>query len=230
MMKTRKNFLKKLTAGILGFVMTLGVGAAGYSASASETRAADETVSSNDTISTTALTSSTINDGDKVVWGTSTSDCVYTITSDWGKTTSTKTSMLKFTVVTGTNGFYLKNGSNYVYSSAAKKMAWNTTSKTLFTLNSNNCVYNSTTGLYTKNGTNGIRPYTGNTYTPAYLYKVTSAATEYTITFNSNGGSGEMSSASASTLDSAPACSFTAPSSNLECDYWSRTSVGSAIS
>lgn len=36
-----KNFLKKLTAGILGFVMTLGVGAAGYAASASETQAAD---------------------------------------------------------------------------------------------------------------------------------------------------------------------------------------------
>ncbi|MCQ2752509.1 MAG: InlB B-repeat-containing protein, partial [Coriobacteriales bacterium] len=35
-----KNFLKKLTAGILGFVMTLGVGAAGYAASASETKAA----------------------------------------------------------------------------------------------------------------------------------------------------------------------------------------------
>lgn len=38
-MKIKKNFLKKLTAGILGFVMTLGVGAAGYSASASEARA-----------------------------------------------------------------------------------------------------------------------------------------------------------------------------------------------
>ena len=38
-MKTKKNFLKKLTAGILGFVMTLGVGAAGYAASANESRA-----------------------------------------------------------------------------------------------------------------------------------------------------------------------------------------------
>lgn len=38
-----KNFLKKLTAGLLGFVMTLGVGAAGYSASAGETKAAEKT-------------------------------------------------------------------------------------------------------------------------------------------------------------------------------------------
>ena len=38
-MKTNKNFLKKLTAGILGFVMTLGVGAAGYAGTASDANA-----------------------------------------------------------------------------------------------------------------------------------------------------------------------------------------------
>ncbi|MCQ2801522.1 MAG: InlB B-repeat-containing protein [Bacilli bacterium] len=38
-MKTKKNFLKKLTAGLLGFVMTLGVGAAGYAGAASEAKA-----------------------------------------------------------------------------------------------------------------------------------------------------------------------------------------------
>lgn len=39
-MKTKKNFLKKLSAGILGFVMTLGVGAAGYAGAAGEVKAA----------------------------------------------------------------------------------------------------------------------------------------------------------------------------------------------
>ena len=39
-MKTKKNFLKKLAAVTLGFVMTLGVGAAGYAASASGAEAA----------------------------------------------------------------------------------------------------------------------------------------------------------------------------------------------
>ena len=41
----RKNFLKKLAAVTLGFVMTLGVGAAGYSVAASETHATETTYS-----------------------------------------------------------------------------------------------------------------------------------------------------------------------------------------
>ena len=57
-MKTNKNFLKKLTAGILGFVMTLGVGAAGYAASASEVSASSQTFSS------TATTAISVDDGD----------------------------------------------------------------------------------------------------------------------------------------------------------------------
>ena len=43
-MKKHNHFLKKLTAGLLGFVMTLGVGAAGYAASAAETRAESATI------------------------------------------------------------------------------------------------------------------------------------------------------------------------------------------
>ncbi len=42
-MKKHNHFLRKLTAGLLGFVMTLGVGAAGYAGAAGETRAADVT-------------------------------------------------------------------------------------------------------------------------------------------------------------------------------------------
>ena len=40
-MKTKKNFFKKLAAVTLGFVMTLGVGAAGYAGAASEARGAE---------------------------------------------------------------------------------------------------------------------------------------------------------------------------------------------
>lgn len=58
-----KNFLKKLTAGILGFVMTLGVGAAGYAGAASETKAEDKfeyTVNfANNASGATGLTTST---------------------------------------------------------------------------------------------------------------------------------------------------------------------------
>ena len=43
-----KNFLKKLAAVTLGFVMTLGVGAAGYSVAASETKADTATISYSD--------------------------------------------------------------------------------------------------------------------------------------------------------------------------------------
>ena len=46
-----KNFLKKLTAGILGFVMTLGVGAAGYAGAASETKAATKITSASSIVS-----------------------------------------------------------------------------------------------------------------------------------------------------------------------------------
>lgn len=60
-MKTKKNFLKKLTAGILGFVMTLGVGAAGYASAAGETKAADTVINPSADFTTKAASCSAYN-------------------------------------------------------------------------------------------------------------------------------------------------------------------------
>ncbi len=78
----RKNFLKKLAAVTLGFVMTLGVGAAGYAASASETRAASDTFSMSSNYSSTSSTNS------KLVWA----DDYVTITQEKGTGSSFSTS------------------------------------------------------------------------------------------------------------------------------------------
>ena len=72
-----KNFLKKLTAGILGFVMTLGVGAAGYSASANETKALsspytmtiDSSASGSNNVHWTATSVTSLTYGD-ITWST----------------------------------------------------------------------------------------------------------------------------------------------------------------
>ena len=70
-MKNKKNFLKKLAAVTLGFVMTLGVGAAGYSASAGEVKADTATITfkglTSDSKYVTTETEST-NGGVKFKW------------------------------------------------------------------------------------------------------------------------------------------------------------------
>ena len=70
-MKTKKNFLKKLSAGILGFVMTLGVGAAGYAGAAGEVKADTATITfkglTSDSKYVTTVTEST-NGGVKFKW------------------------------------------------------------------------------------------------------------------------------------------------------------------
>lgn len=63
-MKKNKNFLRKLTAGILGFVMTLGVGAAGYGGAVSEARAGNKT----STLTFTAACSGSGTADDGVSW------------------------------------------------------------------------------------------------------------------------------------------------------------------
>ena len=62
-MKTKKNFLKKLTAGILGFVMTLGVGAAGYAGAVYEGRAEAATIAGYTNVYTNPCPKSTSNTG-----------------------------------------------------------------------------------------------------------------------------------------------------------------------
>ena len=146
------------------------------------------------TIGTTPLSS--VSNGDLVVWGTSNSNLAKSCSSNWIYLSSTQSEWIVFTVETTTNGFYLKTPEgSYVYSSAAKKVEFSSTNKTVLTINTNNLVNGgSSIGNYTYNST-GIRPYAGNNYTNAYLYAVTpsgSTPTTYTVTYDANGGTGTM--------------------------------------
>ena len=147
------------------------------------------------TIGTTPLSS--VSNGDLVVWGTSNSNLAKSCSSNWIYLSSTQSEWIVFTVETTTNGFYLKTPEgSYVYSSAAKKVEFSSTNKTVLTINSNNLVNGgSSIGNYTYNST-GIRPYASNNYTNAYLYAVTpsgSIPTTYTVTYDAGDGTGTMS-------------------------------------
>ena len=81
-MKTKKNFLKKLSAVALGFVMTLGVGAAGYAASSNETRADTSptiTKGTNCSDAKMTLNSGTKKDAYKLGTGKATGDLSFTV-------------------------------------------------------------------------------------------------------------------------------------------------------
>ena len=121
------------------------------------------------TISTSPLTSSGISNGMLVVWGTSTSNLATSISSNWVYLSTTSSSWLIFTLEGTSSGFKLKNGSNYVYCSSAKNVAFSSTNYITFTLRSDNLVTNNTCGTFYFNGT-GLRPYASGSYTDAYLY------------------------------------------------------------
>lgn len=130
-------------------------------------------------VSSTALTS--VSNGQQVVWGISSSQCVTGFASNWGTISNTQSDWIVFTIETSGDGFYLKytdgNSTKYIYSSATKKIEGNADNKTLFTIknkdtNHKSLVYNSTAGYYTYNSS-GIRPYTSTAYTDAHLYAVT---------------------------------------------------------
>ena len=125
------------------------------------------------TISTTPLTSSGITNNMLVVWGTTTSNLATSIDSNWVYLSSTSSDWLIFTLEGTSSGFKLKNGSNYVYCSAAKKVSFSSSSYTTFTLTNGGLVTNGTTGTFYYNSS-GLRPYTtNNSYTDAFLYALT---------------------------------------------------------
>ena len=144
------------------------------------------TMGSGYTVINTVLTS--VSNNDLVVWGTSNTTLGYEISSNKLACNSTSSNWIVFKVIEGTNGFYLQNtdDNKYVYSSAAKKIEFHATSKTLFTIvdkgsDHTNILFganvsgNTTTniGYYTyNNDASGIRPYASNAYTDAHLYKV----------------------------------------------------------
>lgn len=123
------------------------------------------------TISTTPLTSSGITNNMKVVWGTSTSNLATGIDSNWVRLSSTRADWLVFTLEGSSSGFTLKHGDNYVYSSGAKKVAFDSSNSTTFTLRADNLVTNGTAGTFYYNSS-GLRPYTSGSYTDAFLYEL----------------------------------------------------------
>lgn len=128
------------------------------------------------TISTTPLTSSGITNNMLVVFGTSPSNLATSIDNNWIYLSSTSNDWLIFTVEGTSSGFKLKNESNYIYCSAAKKVSFSDTNSTTFTLRTDNLVDNSTAGTFYFNST-GLRPYTSGSYTAAYLYELTANKT-----------------------------------------------------
>lgn len=124
------------------------------------------------TISDTPLTSSGITNNMLVVWGTTTSNLATSIDSNWVYLSTTSSEWIIFTLEGTSSGFKLKNGSNYVYCSGAKKVAFSESSSTTFTLTSGGLVTNASSGTFYYNST-GLRPYTSNSYTNAYLYALT---------------------------------------------------------
>ena len=131
-------------------------------------------------------------DGDYVAWGTANNNLATSIASNWVYCGSTKADWIVFKVVKISNAFYLQNtaDSKSVYSSDAKKVAFDTSNKTAITLSpvtDKGYLVNggSSIGNYTFNST-GIRPYTSSNYNAANLYKVNAFA----VTYNANGADG----------------------------------------
>lgn len=124
------------------------------------------------TISDTPLTSSEITNNMLVVWGTTTSNLATGIDSDWVRLSSTSSEWIIFTLEGTSSGFKLKNGSNYVYCSGAKKVDFSASSSTTFTLTNAGLVTNATSGTFYYNSF-GLRPYASGSYTSAYLYSLT---------------------------------------------------------
>ena len=124
------------------------------------------------TISDTPLTSSGITNNMLVVWGTTTSNLATGIDNNWVRLSSTSSEWIIFTLEGTSSGFKLKNGSNYVYCSGAKKVDFSASSSTTFTLTNAGLVSNATSGTFYYNSS-GLRPYASGSYTSAYLYALT---------------------------------------------------------
>ena len=109
-------------------------------------------------IGTTALTSSDISNGAKVVLGTTSSNLAYSVDGNWVYVGTIRDATYVFTIEGNSSGFKLKNGNYYIYCSGEKKVALSTSQSTTFVLNNNNYVGNSTVGYFCFNST-GLRPY-----------------------------------------------------------------------
>ena len=205
----------KIASLSVGLTLAIGVGVAvGSHSAVKSVKALDPTQYE---VSSTPLTA--LADGKKVVWGPTTETLANgTIGSDWLRCSTTEADWQIFDIVLSGSSYYIKNGSNYIYCSAAKKMAYHATNKTAVTLGEGGIAQADGIGVFAYNynsGSGGIRSYASvGTMSNTYFYEVTEKTgpvTTYTISYNSNGGSGEMASTTGSN-PAVAACTFIAPS------------------
>ncbi len=142
-------------------------------------------------------------DGDLVAWGTSDTELGESVGGNWLYLSDSKADWMVFKVVLESGKYYLQNTEDdkYVYSSSDKKISLDATNKTPITLDANHCVYGgSSIGTYVYNST-GIRPYkSSGSYTPAYLYKVTTSGSSKVATPTFTPAAGSYSSAQSVTI------------------------------
>ena len=247
-MKTKKNFLKKLAALTLGFVMTLGVGAAGYAASASETRAADTTITFEQSDAGLFYESSTTSTTEHTF---TKSNVSFGIKGAKTKSSSTATSGYGYIMLMGGNIYNTSAPANtYVKSVVITYTSGTGTSGKIITSFGTSALSSRVTSGGTAPTKGGTVTATNNDTTKAYFNisntttsntQISSVAvtwsptgstptTGYTVSFNNGGGTGSMTALTNQTsIQSAPSCTFTAPT-NKEFSHWSTTSGGSAAS
>lgn len=168
--KIMNKILTKVTAFCVGLAMVAGVGVAVGSNAVSEAKAIDD---STYTISETPLTS--LSGGEIVAFGPeSTLLAKNSADSNWLRCGTFAEASVYEVVKVGTE-FFLKTGTSYVYSSAVKKIALDSSNKTAITLGTNGVVQ-CTYGVYAynaNNGNGGIRPYASvGSMSNTYLYEL----------------------------------------------------------
>lgn len=228
------KLLTKIVGAALGLTMAVGVGISVGASRRDAVPVSAATVGTSYNVSSTAATSITNNGLYVLKQGSN--GFTGTIASNWASVTTKKSNYFILKAVVSDNTFTLEDydGTNgYVYCSAAKKIAWDSTNKTSFTLmtgkkttNISNAVGNSTVGTLQYNSSGGFRPYTTATGADAQLFEVT-AETTYTITYHANGGSGTMSNTTGEN-PSVAECTFTAPSTNKTFGYWHTAADGTS--
>lgn len=161
--------INKILISSIGFAFAIG----GCLASTVSFAKAEASVSIDENIGSEPLTS--VDNGDYVVFGSSNTNCVTGASSDWLNLSTDRTKWIKFTVEKISGGFYLKNSTtgSYLYSSAAKKVEFSTTNKTVLNLNEDGEV-STPAGIFSLNS-GKLRPYSGGYGSDrGYLYSVTS--------------------------------------------------------
>ena len=172
------KLLTKIAGLTLGLTMAIGVGVATFATADEPVGVHAAVVGTSYTVSDTAAT--TITNNGLYVLKQSSAGFNGTIDSNWAKTTTTSTSWFVLKATGSETGFTLSDSEDetkFIYCSAAKKIAWSSSSTTFKlmkgkkTTSINNAVGNDTVGTL-QVGTSGIRPYTTSTGADFQLFEV----------------------------------------------------------